>query len=247
MTVMSALLTDFYQLTMAYGYWRLGMAEREAVFYLFFRRNPFQGNYTISCGLAGVIEYLQQWHFTAEELAYLQTLADSRGQRLFPDDFLDYLAQLRFSGDVAAMPEGQLAFPGEPLLRVTGPILQCQIIETALVNRISFASLIATKASRVCTAAQGSPVIEFGLRRAQGPDGGMTASRAAYIGGCESVSNTLAAMQYHIPLRGTMAHSWIMAFADELTAFDRFAQSDGGQRHFIGGYLQHITRCAARY
>ena len=186
-----ALLTDFYQLTMAYGYWRLGMAEREAVFHLFFRRHPFQGNYAINCGLEAVIDYLRHWHFTAEELGWLEKLLDPQGQTLFSSDFLEYLSRVRFTGDVDAMPEGQIIFANEPMLRVTGPLLQCQLIETALVNLTSFASLIATKASRVCTAAQGDPVLEFGLRRAQGPDGGMTASRAAYIGGCQSVSNTL--------------------------------------------------------
>ena len=219
-----ALLTDFYQLTMAYGYWRLGMAEREAVFHLFFRRHPFQSNYAINCGLETVIDYLRQWHFTVEELAWLEKLLDPQGQTLFSSDFLEYLSRVRFTCDVDAMPEGQIIFANEPMLRVTGPLLQCQLIETALVNLTSFASLIATKASRVCMAAQGDPVLEFGLRRAQGPDGGMTASRAAYIGGCQSVSNTCAAMKWGIPAAGTMAHSWVMAFADEITAFENFAK-----------------------
>lgn len=222
--ISSPLLTDFYQLTMAYGYWCLGMAEREAVFHLFFRRPPFQGKYAIHCGLAAVIEYLQNWRFTAEEIAYLRSLQDAQGKPLFSVDFLVYLADLRFTGDLAAMPEGQIAFANEPLLRISGPILQCQLLETALVNLTSFASLIATKAARVCAAAQNDPVLEFGLRRAQGPDGGMTASRSAYIGGCEAVSNTLAAMRYGIPARGTMAHSWIMAFADEISAFANFVE-----------------------
>lgn len=228
MNLLSPLLTDFYQLTMAYGYWRLGMAEREAVFHLFFRHHPFQGNYTVHCGLSRVIEYLQNWHFSAEELTYLERLTDADGKTLFPADFLDYLAKLRFTADLHAMPEGQLAFPQEPLLRVQGPILQCQLIETPLVNLTGFASLIATKAARICEAAQGDPVIEFGLRRAQGPDGGMTASRSAFVGGCESVSNTLAAMQYGVVPRGTMAHSWVMAFADEITAFEKFAEIMAG-------------------
>ena len=242
MNLKSALLTDFYQLTMAYGYWRLGMAEREAVFHLFFRKHPFQGNYAIHCGLAAVIDYLNHWHFTQEELDYLAELVDVKGQALFSAEFLTYLSQLRFSGDLLAMPEGQVMFAREPILRVRGPILQCQLIETPLVNLTGFASLIATKASRVCAAAQGDPVIEFGLRRAQGPDGGMTASRAAFIGGCESVSNTLAAMHYRVPPRGTMAHSWVMAFADEITAFSRFAEVMAGNAillvdtyHTVGG------------
>lgn len=224
MNLSSALLTDFYQLTMGYGYWRLNWAEREAVFHLFFRRPPFQGRYAVNCGLAAVIEFLENWRFTAEEIAYLQTLTDSQGKPLFSADFLKYLSNLRFTGDVDAMPEGQIAFANEPVIRVKAPILQCQLLETPLVNLAGFATLIATKASRVCAAAQGDPVIEFGLRRSQGPDGGMTASRAAYIGGCEAVSNTLAAMRYGIRPRGTMAHSWVMAFADEITAFENFVE-----------------------
>lgn len=218
-----ALLTDFYQLTMAYGYWRLGMAERRAVFHLFYRRNPFQGNYVIHCGLETVIEYLRDWHFSSEELAYLEHLADVQGNRLFSGDFLEYLSQLRFSCDVEAIIEGQIVFAQEPMIRVSGPLLQCQLIETALVNLTSFASLAATKASRICAAAQYDPVLEFGLRRAQGPDGGMTASRSAYIGGCQSVSNTNAAMKWQIPVSGTMAHSWVMAFPEEISAFENFA------------------------
>ncbi len=224
MELISALLTDFYQLTMAYGYWRLGMAEREAVFHLFFRRPPYQSQYAICCGLESVIHFLKNWRFTTDEILYLQTLVDAQGKPLFSAEFLDYLSNLRFTADVVAMPEGQIAFAYEPLLRVQGPLIQCQLIETTLVNLIGFASLIATKASKVCRAAQGDPVIEFGLRRAQGLDGGMTASRSAYVGGCESVSNTLAAMRFHLKPRGTMAHSWIMAFANELSAFENFAQ-----------------------
>jgi nicotinate phosphoribosyltransferase len=228
MNKIPALLTDFYQLTMAYGYWRLGMAERESVFHLFFRRLPFSANYVIHCGLEAVIDYLRHWQFSAEELAYLEKLPDAKGQRLFSTEFLDYLSRLRFTGDLYAIPEGQLVFPNEPMLRVQAPILQAQLIETALVNLTSFASLIATKASRVCAAAQNDSVLEFGLRRAQGPDGGLTASRAAYVGGCQSVSNTLAAMLYQIPPVGTMAHSWVMAFADEITAFEKFSQVFAG-------------------
>ncbi len=228
MTILSALLTDFYQLTMAYGYWRLGMAEREAAFHLFYRRYPFKGNYVICCGLDRVIDYLNNWHFSEEDLSYLQTLADVQGKALFSTDFLDYLSHLRFTCSVHAMSEGQLVFANEPFLRVTGPILQCQILETVLVNSLSFASLIATKASRICQAAQGDPVIEFGMRRAQGPDGCMTASRAAFIGGCESVSNTLAAQWFQIPAKGTMAHSWVLAFANEKTAFENYAEVMAG-------------------
>ncbi len=228
MAIHSALLTDFYQLTMAYGYWRLGMADQEAVFHLFFRRHPFKGHYTIVGGIDGAIDYIQKWHFKEAELDYLRTLADREGKKLFSEEFLNYLRQLRFTGDVHAMPAGQLAFPQEPILRIKGPIILCQLMETALLNQIGFASLVTTKAARVCRAAGGDSVLEFGLRRAQGPDGAMTASHASYIGGCESVSNTLAAMQYHIPPRGTMAHSWVMAFPNELVAFEKFAEVIAG-------------------
>jgi len=209
---------------MAYAYWRQGMAEREAVFHLFFRRSPFKGKYTIHCGLSRVIDYLKNWRFSADELSYLASLLDKMGQPLFDSGFLDYLSDLRFSADLFAMVEGQVAFGQEPVIRVQGPLLQCQLIETPLINLTNFASLVATKATRVCAAAGQDTVLEFGLRRAQGPDGGLTASRASYIGGCESVSNTLAAMAYQIPPCGTMAHSWVMAFADELTAFEKFSE-----------------------
>ena len=223
----SPLLTDFYQLTMAQGYWHTNMAAREAVFHLFFRKPPFGGRYAIHCGLAAVIEYLQNWRFADAELDYLAGLTDASGNKLFAADFLAYLDDLQFSADVWAMSEGQVIFANEPVLRVQGPLIQCQLLETALINFTAFASLVATKSARVTEAAQNDPVMEFGLRRAQGPDGGMTASRAAYIGGCESTSNTLAAMHYQIPPRGTMAHSWVMAFANELLAFEQFAQVSG--------------------
>ncbi|MBS0350829.1 MAG: nicotinate phosphoribosyltransferase [Proteobacteria bacterium] len=220
----SPLLTDFYQLTMAQGYWYNAIAEKEAVFQLFFRRCPFQSDYVVQCGLNEVIEFLNQWRFQEHELFYLQELVDPHGAKLFNPKFLNYLSQVRFSCDLAAMPEGQLIFPNEPMIRVKGPIIQCQLIETALVNLMSFASLVATKASRICAAAHNDTVLEFGLRRAQGPNGGLTASRSAYIGGCHAVSNTLAAMTFKIPASGTMAHSWIMAFESELQAFKDFAK-----------------------
>lgn len=224
MSELSALLTDFYQLTMAYGYWQLGMAEQQAVFHLNFRRNPFAGKYIVSCGLAEVIDYLQHWQFKQDEIDYLASLRDMQNNPLFCTEFLKYLLNLRFTGDIDAIPEGQLLFGSEPILRVCGPILQCQLLETALINLTGFASLIATKASRVCKAAEYAPVMEFGLRRSQGPNGGMTASRSAFIGGCYAVSNVLAAKTYGIPAVGTMAHSWIMAFADEISAFKEFAK-----------------------
>jgi nicotinate phosphoribosyltransferase len=218
----SATLTDQYQLTMAYGYWKTGMAEQEAVFYLTFRTNPFGGRYAIACGLETVITFLTELRFTPDDIAYLSQLK-SENKPLFPIEFLDYLRQLRFTCDLVAIPEGTLVFAKEPLLRIKGSLLQCQLLETPLINFINFATLIATKATHVCQAAKGDSVIEFGLRRAQGPDGGLTASRSAYIGGCTGTSNVLAGKIYDIPLHGTQAHSWIMAFPDELTSFQTFA------------------------
>ncbi|HVV69367.1 MAG TPA: nicotinate phosphoribosyltransferase [Gammaproteobacteria bacterium] len=221
----SPLLTDFYQLAMAFSYWQLNKHQQEAVFHLFFRRHPFQGNYTICCGLENIIDFINHWKFAEAELNYLRTLKSPANTPLFTEEFLKFLAELRFSCDIDAIPEGTVVFPHEPLLRIKGPILQCQLLETALINFINFSSLIATKATRICYAANPNPVIEFGLRRAQGPDGGLLASRAAYIGGCTGTSNVLAGQLYHIPAMGTQAHSWIMAFDDELSAFAGFAKA----------------------
>ena len=200
----SPLLTDLYQLTMAYGYWKLQMHEQEATFHLLFRKNPFAGNYALNCGLASVIEYLQQWRFQADDIAYLSTLTTPHGDPLFPTPFLTYLETLSFKCDIDAIPEGTIIFPNAPLLRIQGPLLQCQLLETPLLNLLNFQTLIATKASRVCRAAEGDPVIDFGMRRAQGPDGAVSASRAAYIGGCVATSNTLAGKLYGIPVKGHM-------------------------------------------
>lgn len=219
------LFTDQYELVMAYGYWQLGKAEQEAVFHAYFRRNPFQGNYTICCGLGHIIDFIQHWKFSSADINYLRTLTTPAHTPLFSEEFLIYLQQLRFTGNIDAVPEGSLIFPHEPLLRVQGPLLQCQLLETAIVNALQFSSLIATKASRVSQAAHDDEVIEFGLRRAQGPNGGLQASRAAFIGGCGSTSNTAAGQYYGIPVKGTQAHSWIMAFSDEASAFDGFAQA----------------------
>lgn len=219
----SPLLTDFYQLTMAYGYWRLGLHEREAVFHLLFRKAPFNGNYALCCGLGSVIDYLQDWKFSSDDLAYLATLKNPNNKKLFPKAFLEYLRKLKFKCDIDAIPEGTIVFPHEPLLRIQGPLVQCQLLETALLNIINFQTLIATKASRVYFAAKGDPIIEFGMRRAQGPDGALGASRAAYIGGCAATSNTLAGKMYDIPVRGTHAHSWVTAFSSEEEAFASYA------------------------
>ena len=220
----SALLTDLYQLTMAYGYWEAGKDRNEAVFHLYFRENPFDGGYTIAAGLEEAVRYIESLHFQENDLRFLATVTGNDGRPLFPADFLNYLAQLQFTLDIDAMPEGTVVFPQEPMVRVTGPILQAQIVETALLNITNFQSLIATKASRIVYAAKGDPVIDFGLRRAQGVDGALAASRATYIGGCVATSNVLAGATYDIPVKGTHAHSWVMAFDSELEAFEKYAE-----------------------
>lgn len=222
---MSPLQTDLYQLTMAAAYWQAGKAEQESVFHLFFRRLPFQGGYAIAAGLELALEWLEAFRFRHEDLDYLATLRTKSGRPLFVDDFLSYLGDLRLSLDLDAIPEGSAVFAHEPLLRIQGPILHAQLAETALLNLINFQTLVATKTARICHAAAGDPVFEFGYRRAQGPDGGLGASRAAFIGGCEATSNVLAGQRYGIPVRGTHAHSWVMSFDDEQEAFDRYAEA----------------------
>ncbi len=219
------LLTDLYQLTMAYGYWKAGKTDQQAVFHLFFRKTPFQGGFTVAAGLADAVAYLRAFRFDESDLDYLASLKGRDGKALFEAAFLDYLSEVRFACDVDAMPEGTVVFPHQPLLRVRGSILQAQLVETALLNILNFQSLIATKAARVCLAAQGDPVVEFGLRRAQGVDGAVSASRAAYIGGCAGTSNVLAGKLFGIPVKGTHAHSWILSFEDELTAFSAYAEA----------------------
>src|SRR6185503_12244955 len=209
-----ALLTDLYQLTMAAGYWKAGHAEREAVFHLTFRRPPFAGGYAIAAGIAPALAYLKRFRFTADDVAYLATLLDGEHKPLFEQGFLDYLRELRFTCTVDAVPEGALVFAHEPILRVRGAILQAQLVETPLLTLINFQTLVATKAARVVQAARGAPVLEFGLRRAQGFDGGLAASRAAYIGGCAATSNVLVGKTFGIPVRGTHAHSWVMFHDD---------------------------------
>lgn len=219
------LLTDLYQLTMAYGYWKLGRAQQEVVFHLFFRRPPFQGGYAVAAGMSQVADYLAGLRFEADDLDYLRTLKGNDGQAMFEPAFLDELGAMRFTCDIDAVPEGTVVFGQAPLLRVRGPILQAQLIESAMLNMVNFQTLIATKASRVCAAAGDDPVLEFGLRRAQGIDGALSASRAAYLGGCAATSNVLAGKLYGIPVRGTHAHSWVMSFDDELEAFEGYAQA----------------------
>lgn len=219
------LLTDLYQLTMAAGYWKCGKAEQESVFHLFFRKLPFGGGYALAAGLGDVVEWLKDFRFSEEELAYLASLPGRDGAPLFERGFLDYLGEMRWRCDLDAIPEGTVVFAHEPLVRVRGPLLQAQLVETALLNIVNFQTLIATKAARVCEAAQGEPVLEFGLRRAQGPDGALMASRAAFVGGCAATSNVLAGLRHGIPVRGTHAHSWVMSFDSEPEAFAAYAEA----------------------
>src|SRR5437667_3661664 len=221
----TALTTDLYEVTMAYGYWKAGVSDHEAAFHVTFRHNPFGGQFTVACGLATAIDFLRMFHFTETEIAYLASQRGNDGKPLFDSGFLDYLRDLRLTCDIDAIPEGTLVFPNEPLIQVSGPVAQCQLLETTLLNILNFESLIATKAARVCLAAKNDPVIEFGLRRAQGVDGGLTAARAAYIGGCAGTSNLQAGERFGIPVSGTQAHSWIMFFENEREAFEAYARA----------------------
>jgi nicotinate phosphoribosyltransferase len=220
-----ALLTDLYQLTMAYGYWKSRTHDKEAVFHLFFRSNPFAGGFTLACGLTRALEFVERLRFEDDDLAYLATLTGNDGKPLFDPAFLDELRAMTLTCDIDAIPEGTVVFPQEPLLRVRGPIIQGQLLETALLNIINFETLIATKAARITLAAQGDPVLEFGLRRAQGIDGALAASWAAYVGGCAATSNVLAGRLFGIPVKGTHAHSWVMSFTDEAEAFRAYADA----------------------
>ena len=212
-----ALLTDLYQLTMVGGYVQTGKTHQRSNFDYFFRKVPDNGGYCILAGLSDLIEYIQSLHFSREDLSYLEGLS------IFSHNFIDYLEKFRFTGDLWSMPEGTVVFPHEPLIRVTAPLPEAQLIETTLLNVMNFQTLIATKGARVRFAAQGDPVIDFGLRRAHGPEGASMASRAAYIGGVDSTSNVLAGRLYDIPVRGTHAHSWIESFPSEIEAFRAYA------------------------
>ena len=211
------LLTDLYQLTMMNGYYLKGRHEQVAIFDLFFRQNKLI-TYSLAAGLEQVVEYLLNLHFGEEEIEYLRSL------NLFDEGFLQYLADMKFTGDVYAVPEGTVVFPGEPILTVRAPIVQAQLIETAILNMFNHQTLIASKSAKVCGAAQGDNVLEFGLRRAQGPDAGIYGARAAVIGGCTSTSNVLAGKMFDVKVSGTHAHSWVMNFPTEYDAFKAYAQ-----------------------
>lgn len=227
------LLTDLYQLTMGYAYWKNQKHEQNAVFNLYFRKNPFGGEYAIVAGLQTVIDFIQNFHFEDSDLKYLSSLKGNDGKPLFEEAYLKYLSNLKFTGDLFGMEEGDVAFSNIPLIQVRAPLIQAQILETPLLAIVNFQTLIATKASRVVQAAQGDKVLEFGLRRAQGIDGALSASRAAYIGGVEGTSNVLAGKLWNIPVKGTHAHAWVMAFPTELEAFEAYANTMANNCTFL--------------
>lgn len=224
MKLSQTLLTDLYQITMAQGYWQQGKADTQACFHMYFREYPFKGGFAVACGMAQVADLVDDFGFSDDDIEYLASLPAPGGGALFDPAFLEYLRTLECQLTIDAVPEGTIVFPHEPIVRVTGPIMQCQLIETPLLNCVNFETLIATKAARVCLQA-GSPVAEFGLRRAQGASGAVWASRAAVVGGCASTSNVIAGKLFDIPVSGTHAHSWVMSFPDELTAFRAYADS----------------------
>ena len=211
------LLTDLYELTMMQGYFKHKDRNETVIFDAFFRNNPMDSGYSIMAGLEQVIQYIKELKFEQQDIDYLASLG------IFQQDFLDYLKDFKFTGDIYAIPEGSIMFPREPMIKVIAPIMQAQLVETAILNIINHQSLIATKTSRVCFAARGDGIMEFGLRRAQGPDAGTYGARAAMIGGCVGTSNVLAGQLFDVPVSGTHAHSWIMSFPDEYTAFKAYA------------------------
>ncbi len=223
-----ALLTDFYQLTMAAAAWKGGVAAKEAVFHLSFRRNPFEGGYAVAAGLEDAVDLALHARFTADDLSFLAAQRGGDGAPLFEPAFLDWLEAMELDVDVDAVPEGTVVFPHEPLLRVRGPVVPCMLLETPLLAIVNFQTLVATKAARIVLAARGQPVIEFGLRRAQGIDGALSAARAAYVGGVAGTSNVLAGKLLGIPVKGTHAHSWVLLFDDEREAFLAYARAMPG-------------------
>lgn len=214
----NALFTDFYELTMAQGYWKRNINEHKVVFDYFFRRQPFAGGYSVFAGLGSLLEALEKFRFSQDDLAYLESL------QMFDKKFLGYLESFKFRGNILAAREGELIFPQEPLLRVEADLVQAQIVEGLVLNTLNFQSLIATKSARVWLASGKGKIMEFGLRRAQGTDGAMSAARAAFIGGARGTSNSLAGKVYGLPVLGTMAHSWVMSFPSELEAFRAYAE-----------------------
>ena len=212
------LLTDLYELTMMQGYFENEDVNQTVIFDMFYRSNPEGNGYAICAGLEQVIDYIKNLHFTEDEIDYLKSLG------IFKPAFLAYLRDFRFTGDIYAIPEGTVIFPREPLVKVIAPIMQAQLVETAILNIINHQSLIATKTARIVRAAQGDGVMEFGCRRAQGPDAAIYGARAAIIAGCVGTSNVLCGQMFNVPVSGTHAHSWIMSFQDELSAFRAYAK-----------------------
>ena len=211
------LLTDLYELTMMQGYYKHADENKTVIFDAFFRTNPFGGGYSIMCGIEQLVKYVKELHFSDKDIEYLRSVG------IFDEDFLEYLKNFHFTGTIYAIPEGTLMFPREPMVKVIAPIMEAQLMETAILNIINHQSLIATKAARICYAARGDGIMEFGLRRAQGPDAGTYGARAAVIAGCVGTSNVLCGQLFDVPVKGTHAHSWIMSFEDELTAFKTYA------------------------
>ena len=233
------LLTDLYELTMMQGYFKEKDANETVIFDAFYRANPDGNGYAICAGLEQVIEYIQNLHFDREDVEYLRSL------KMFDEDFLEYLADFKFSGDIYAIPEGTVVFPREPLIKVIAPIMEAQLVETAILNIINHQSLIATKTARIVHAAQGDGIMEFGLRRAQGPDAGIYGARAAMIAGCIGTSNVLAGQMFDVPVKGTHAHSWIMSFPDELTAWWTPTTPWAPASPTRSGYLRRCARPAS--
>lgn len=228
-----ALLTDLYQLTMAQGYWKLGIHNRTSCFYMCFRRQPFQGSFAVFAGLQTLIEYIENFRFTASDIEYLKSVTTPDGSPLFQEEFLKYLEEFTFTCDLHSVEEGTVIFPYEPMIRVTGPLLQAQLLESPFLNLVNFQTLIATKSARICKAAYPGDVLEFGVRRAQGIDGALSATRSAYIGGCKYTSNVLGGKLFNIPVSGTHAHSWVMSHKSEEEAFKNFAQVQPGYCVFL--------------
>lgn len=219
------LLTDLYQLTMAAGYYDQRLHRRKSIFHLFYRKAPFGGSAALAAGLPLAIDLINGLKFSADDVQYLGRLKGANGAPLFREPFLNYLQRMKFTGSVYAVPEGEIVLPHEPLLRIEAPLIEAQLLETALLTVMNFSTLIATKAARIKAAAGEDTVLEFGLRRAQGIDGGLTASRSAYLGGCDASSNVWAGRYYNIPVKGTHAHSWVMVFPSEIEAFEAYADA----------------------
>ncbi|HXW53595.1 MAG TPA: nicotinate phosphoribosyltransferase [Myxococcota bacterium] len=219
----ACLLTDFYQFTMAQAYFHQGRHDNKAVFHLFFRRNPFNGNWALVSGINDALDFVSHFKFDGDSINHLATMKNSRGKPFFSEEFLSFLSQAKPRLDIASVKDGEIVFPFEPILRIEGPIFLCQLLETPLLNIVNFQTLIATKAARMVDAAQNKPVVDFGFRRAQGFDGAISASKAAFIGGIRATSNMWASKNFSIPASGTQGHSFVMSYRKQRDAFLDFA------------------------